>query len=292
MHNYLRTIGFSQIATEEETDIFLDEVQRSFADKAIIMTEDDGQVYFQICAAVGEKIGICIEGYKRSDGTLVRQEYFPFLVSQDMSTTVPITVHHRVDGRGLAGLGDDIRLGITLIFRLTNSMAFHKRMKTGRPPGRTIAYLSAFCTDAKVLLPVRKEQEGGGSVDTGLRRELLVEAAKNGSQRAMDILNNEDMDSYAMVTGRLGREDVYSIVDTSFMPQGVECDIYQIVGNIVEASEVENLLTGEAVYDLTISCNDMVFHVAVNALDIEGEPKQGRRFKGRIWMQGRLEFAD
>ena len=100
------------------------------------------------------------------------------------------------------------------------------------------------------------------------------------------------MDSYAMVTGRLGREDVYSIVDTSFMPQGVECDIYQIVGNIVEASEVENLLTGEAVYDLTISCNDMVFHVAVNALDIEGEPKQGRRFKGRIWMQGRLEFAD
>ena len=292
MHTYLRAIGFAGIGTEEDADGFLDELQRSYEDRALLLTDDDGQVYYQICAAVGEKIGICIEGYRRKDGTLVRQEYFPFLISEDMSTTVPISIHRRLDGRGLAGQGDDIRLGITLIFRLTNSLAFYKRLQTGRLLGRTIVYLSAFCSDGKVILPVKKDRDEQSPIDAGLRHEMLVEAAKNGNQRAIEILNNEDMDTYAMVTGRLSREDVYSIVDTCFMPQGVECDIYQIVGDIVAVGKTENLLTNVVVYDLTVSCNDMIFHIAICADDIEGEPSPGRRFKGRIWMQGRVEFID
>jgi hypothetical protein len=290
MHNYLRTIGFSEIRTDEDADALLDGIQASFTDNALTVTEDDGQVLFQICAAVGERLGICIEGYKKHDGTLVRQEYFPFLISTDMSTTVPVSIHERVDGRGLSGLADDIRLGITLIFRLTNSVAYRKYRKTGKPIDRSVAYLSAFSRDGKVILPVRKDPADQGPVDAGLRHDMLIEAAKNGNQRAIEILNNEDMNTYAMVTDRLTREDIYSVVDSCFMPQGVECDIYQIVGDIAAVEKLENLLTDEFVYDLTVSCNDMVFHVGIAESDIEGDPKPGRRFKGRIWMQGRVEF--
>jgi hypothetical protein len=292
MHRYLRTIGFSEIRTDEDVDALLDGIQASYVDKALLVTMDDGQVRFQICAAVGERLGICIEGYKRDDGILVRQEYYPFLISTDMSTTVPISVHERVDGKGMSGLADDIRLGITLIFRLTNSIAFLKRSKTEKPIDKTIAYLSAFCDDGKVILPVRKSREGMEPVDMGIRHDMLIEAAKNGNQRAIEILNNEDMNTYAMVTDRLTREDIYSVVDSCFMPQGVECDIYQIVGDIVDVEKLENLLTDEFIYDLTVSCNDMIFHVGIGTDDIEGEPKPGRRFKGRIWMQGRVEYPD
>ena len=51
-------------------------------------------------------------------------------------------------------------------------------------------------------------------------------------------------------------------------------------------------MTGEMVYDLTISCSDMLFHVGIAQKDLMGDPKVGRRFKGQIWMQGSTKFAD
>ena len=51
-------------------------------------------------------------------------------------------------------------------------------------------------------------------------------------------------------------------------------------------------MSGEMVYDLTISCSDMVFHVGIAQKDLMGEPKVGRRFKGQIWMQGTAKFTE
>lgn len=48
----------------------------------------------------------------------------------------------------------------------------------------------------------------------------------------------------------------------------------------------------ELVYDLTLNCNDMVFHVGIARKDLLGEPVVGRRFKGQIWMQGVANFEE
>ena len=68
------------------------------------------------------------------------------------------------------------------------------------------------------------------------RHYQLMNAAKNGDQDAIESLTIEDMDLYSMVSRRIYREDVFSIVDTFFMPYGMECDQYQIMGNIVYLS--------------------------------------------------------
>ena len=91
---------------------------------------------------------------------------------------------------------------------------------------------------------------------------------------------------------RIVTEDLYSIVETTFMPTGVECDIYSILGEIVSLRVKENVYTHENVVDMKISCNDCIFHVAINESDLIGIPAVGRRFKGKIWMQGNLEFND
>ena len=85
-------------------------------------------------------------------------------------------------------------------------------------------------------------------------------------------------------------EDVFTIVDSSFMPSGFECDSYSVVGNIVESRLLSNNYTGEDVYVMTLECNDIVFDMCINARDLIGEPAEGRRFKGRIWLQGQVEF--
>ena len=122
------------------------------------------------------------------------------------------------------------------------------------------------------------------------RRSQLMSAAKNGDQDAIESLTIEDMDLYSMVSRRVYKEDVFSIVDTFFMPYGMECDQYQILGNIEYCQKVQNTVTDEYVYQMTLECNDMYFDICVNAKDLLGVPEIGRRFKGNIWLQGQLNF--
>ena len=82
------------------------------------------------------------------------------------------------------------------------------------------------------------------------------------------------------------------MVDSYFMPYGVECDQYSVLGEIKETRTVENFLTKEKVYIMRISCNDLEFDLCINDEDLLGEPAVGRRFKGNIWMQGYINFPD
>ena len=54
-------------------------------------------------------------------------------------------------------------------------------------------------------------------------------AAKEGNEDAINTLTLMDFDTYSMVTRRIQTEDVYSIVETSFIPFGSESDNYTIL---------------------------------------------------------------
>ena len=41
---------------------------------------------------------------------------------------------------------------------------------------------------------------------------------------------------------------------------------------------------------MTLECNNMAFRMAINEADLLGEPAVGRRFKGQVWLQGRVQF--
>ena len=119
---------------------------------------------------------------------------------------------------------------------------------------------------------------------------MLLSAARNGDQKAMETLTMEDMNLYSKASKRLATEDILSIVDTYFMPYGVECDCYSIMGIITEIKECVNDLTEEELYLLTLDVNELQFDVCVPRHKLFGEPKVGRRFKGNIWLQGKINF--
>ena len=50
----------------------------------------------------------------------------------------------------------------------------------------------------------------------------------------MEDLTMEDMDMYSMISERIVTDDVLTIVDTCFMPHGIECDQYSVMGEIVD----------------------------------------------------------
>ena len=95
-----------------------------------------------------------------------------------------------------------------------------------------------------------------------------------------------------MISRRAHKEDIYSIVESSFIPYGSESDNYTILGTIQEVEEHKNLLTGEELYELTVNCNDLIYSICINKTDLLGEPLLGRRFKGNVWLQGTVHFTD
>jgi hypothetical protein len=151
--------------------------------------------------------------------------------------------------------------------------------------------LSGLGKEGVILLPIEKDsaQEQADRETTSTRNRLIA-AARNGDEDAIESLTMEDIDTYTMVSRRILKEDVFSIVDSYFMPYGMECDQYNIMGEIVDFFLFPNIITGEKIYQLTVMSNDMQFDICINAEDLTGEPAVGRRFKGIIWLQGQLHF--
>ena len=151
--------------------------------------------------------------------------------------------------------------------------------------------MTGLAREGKILFPVQKDKEAV-KVERELtkNRNNLIAAARNGDEEAMEDLTMEDMDTYSMISERIVTDDVFTIVDSYFMPHGIECDQYSIMGEILEYVTFKNILTGEELCQMTIECNDIQFDVCINKADLLGEPEVGRRFKGLIWLQGQLHF--
>ena len=97
------------------------------------------------------------------------------------------------------------------------------------------------------------------------------------------------MDTIAKLSKRIKNEDVFTIVESSFMPYGLESDLYTIVADIIDFKLTKNTLTNEEIYILKLSYNGIIITTAINKADIVGEPLVGRRFKGTIWLQGKIK---
>ena len=114
--------------------------------------------------------------------------------------------------------------------------------------------------------------------------------AKKGNVKAMEQLAFQDMNIYTKVSRRIQTEDVFTIVESSFMPYGTECELYSIVADIVETQKIKNIYTKELIWKLLLNYNGILLPVYINEQDLLGEPQAGRRFKGSFWLQGVVKF--
>lgn len=290
MHSYLRAIGFSSIKNRKEMETLINTVINNAVFIKKFHTED-AVVLAELSMEVADNIGIMICGEYDSEDNFHLDHYFPYFKSKNISTKEEIYISKRVDTDSFTGMCDDFRLGVSLIFYLQNTLDFIERKKSIRPPFVFPVYLSALSLEGKVILPVEKteNQIKINKADVN-NRNLLIAEAKKGNQEAIDSLTIDDIDLFSMVTKRIQKEDIYSIVETSFIPYGSESDNYTVLGTILECSQYLNTETKEELYTLLVECNQLCFEICINKNDLFGEPVPGRRFKGNVWMQGSLEF--
>lgn len=253
-----------------------------------------GYVEAQINAYMTNCAGISIRGNYQPKRKTFKMEYcFPFLDGCSENTESEILVERQTDKEAYLALCDEPKRGIAIIFfvknivEYINTKPFRKELKDVK------VKLSALASDGVILLPVSKtDAQVKKYIATSNARDNLVELARKGDSSAIDSLTIEDLDTYSTIYKRIKSEDVFTIVDTSLMPTGFECDNYQVVGNIMDCRLVKNTYTSEEFYCMAIECNDIVFDMCINKSDLTGEPKIGRRFKGHIWLQGQFDFEN
>ena len=289
MHSYLRAIGFSEVIDRMELERLLGIIMEQPTEKKTYNMPNN-KVFIEVSKMFSKQMGITIRGETDSEGKFYMEHYFPYFKSQYMSTKEETSIIKRVDTEAYTGMCDDIRLGVSLIFYLQNVVDYltDGKNQTDRP---LPIYLTALSISGKIILPMELDEKlaKNNSADVQYRRQLIAEA-KKGNQEAIDSLTIDDIDMYAMISRRAKVEDIYTIVETSFTPYGSESDNYTILGTIVDMDVLVNEYTGEEIYSLMISSNDVIFQVAINKKDLLGEPIVGRRFKGNVWLQGNIDF--
>ena len=290
MHKFLRSVGFSNIR-KKDLDIILKEVIEQ--PNVMKVTKDsEGNEFAEFVRFFGNNIGIIVRGSYDENDVFQIHYYIPFLNYEQISTQEQIDIEKHAEKESYAGVCDEVRLGVTLIFYLQNVADFLSEYRTNIHTKNIYgARLSALSVEGKILLPIQQKVFEKQIVNSKKeKRQKLIAEAREGNEEAIENLSIQELDMYSQISKRIRKEDVFSIVNTSFMPYGIESDQYSILGEIKELEEIINPITEEKLYSMEIECNDLVFQLVINQNDLLGEPAVGRRFKGSIWMQGTVNL--
>ncbi len=294
MHRYLRAIGFSNLRSRLQVNNLLAYVIQNADEKKYTSTNDMDIMFAEYSMDFAENLGITVRGEFNEENQFVFDYYFPYSRGTQISSYEDISIERHAEKESYAGICDDIKVGVSLIFYLQNVISYLKIKNADRLPIKgTSLILSALSVDGTILLPLEKrESDLKKTKKESINRSKLIAAARNGDEDAMESLTLEDIDTYTNISRKILKQDVFTLVDTYFMPYGVECDQYSVLGEIIDYQFVENKMTKEEICQMTICCNDLYFDISINKKDLLGEPKTGRRFKGIIWMQGHINFPE
>ena len=291
MHRYLRAVGFSNIESKKQIRDLMNDVIINPNRKEFIETGRDS-ILVEYSKNYCPTCGITLRGEYDDSNDLTLDFYYPFVQGDEVSTSENVSIERHADKESFAGLVEDYRVGASLIYYVQNGMSVMKNMSSldSEQVGAS-TYLSALSLGGTIMLPIQKDPK---------QRELLrkasadrskrIIAAKSGDEEAIEQLTLEDIDTYSAVSKRLLKEDVFTLVDSYFMPNGVECDHYSILAEIVDFRLETNALSSENVYAFNLNCNSLPLTLCINEKDLLGEPQVGRRFRGNIWLQGEIRI--
>lgn len=250
MHEYLRAVGFSDIKGKAELKHLLQMTEESYQSERTSGNRN-GKDFSERKKEFAPGMGIMLRGEYDEEENYQRDYYFPYFQGKQEKLYDTVTVERHAEKESYAGVCDDLSLGVSIIFYVQNVADLLNEQRLNQLSSCTVTLrFSGLSTGGKILLPVVKGMTEEENMDAVLQRTKLIQAARDGDEEAIENLTLEDMDTYSMISRRIADEDVFSIVSTYFMPYGVECDHYSILGEILDYELVENSLTREQIYVL------------------------------------------
>ena len=88
-------------------------------------------------------------------GTFSREYYFPYVKNPDVSSEAECSIQRNTERETYAGLLDEYRVGISLIFYMENSLEYRLRRQNKEVTEAKGVSLTGLAVQGKILLPVQ-----------------------------------------------------------------------------------------------------------------------------------------
>ena len=258
MHLFLRAIGFAEFDAEGEKKLIESAAAQS-PENNLLMKKNEYYGRAELLVPISDSTGICVYGALEDvkDGSASSFRpiyYYPMLMGSSRSDNDELSIERHYDKESYEVICDDLKPGVTLMFYLQNALDYlmyrQGRVESGKEKpdyfmldrknpaekdaisGKDVI-LSALSVGGMIILPTasrstsRRPVSGREAAKDAARRNLLA-AAKNGDQDAIESLTIEDIDTYNELSNRVMKEDIFTIVDSTFMPCGVELSLIHI----------------------------------------------------------------
>lgn len=292
MHEFLRSIGFSGTLSKKQLDELVNWVLEAPGHLSVVSrAASSGEANLAVAEReVAGRAGILVAGEMDEHGKLIPEYYFPYLKSAMISSEAGLSVEKQAARDAYTGMCEDYRMGMALIFAVTN-IADAARNAISEPMRRNAPFkkvcFAALASDAVVILPLLQTEKvlKPQSEDS---KDRLYHEAEEGNVNAQMAIEKAEEERYHRALDRLRDTDIFTVVESFFMPHGMESERYYLMGKIVSSKQYTNQLTNEDFYDILIEVNGMPLSLAVSRKDLTGEPVNGARLKAHIWLMGEL----
>ncbi len=167
---------------------------------------------------------------------------------------------------------------------------------------------SGMAKTGKIILPstelvykkelVAREKATGMGGNRGLSPEIFKNKRGENPELAVIPYDERVKKTEDEYRERIKTENAYSVIDTMLTSLIGDCDTYyredayEIIGKILEINEQENGVSGEKVYIFRVCCTEFDYNIdiCINKNALVGEPEIGRRFVGKISLQGWIDW--
>ena len=156
MHKYMRAVGFSKLESRKRLQELLTETIIN-ADRRAVTRNQENQILGEFCKDFAKGLGIAVCGEFDEDERFTYEYYFPYLDGSGITSYEDVSVERHADKESFAGVCDDIKVGMSLIFYLKNKIPYVKEMAEDilhfKRNTKTQSDLSVSGT---IMLPIKK----------------------------------------------------------------------------------------------------------------------------------------
>ena len=136
MHKYLQAIGYGNITSKKQLNEFLRRAEETYTHHELVEIESelDFCEYQREC---GAGIGVSICGDMDINENFQRQYYYPYFIGCGPTSYADVVVERRMGEEAYAGICEDVKVGISLIFYLQNAVELIKEKQLS---GKKVKY--------------------------------------------------------------------------------------------------------------------------------------------------------
>lgn len=172
MHKYLRAAGFSEYTSKKKIQELVRETI-IYADERALVKREDKTTLVEFRKDFTDNIGIAVCGEFDEEQNFCYDYYYPYLKGQHISSYEDISVERHVAKESYAGICEDVKVGVSLIFYLLNMPTYLNFSQAKKLPCRgTSLNLSAMSTQGTIMMPIQKNENQKKKFRRIVRQEM------------------------------------------------------------------------------------------------------------------------